>query len=119
MRGLPLVAVAGVAAAAAIMVARDPEEAWAVAVVVVALGAAAGAASTMLMLRDPRSDRRRRPASIGRAVAVRRGIEIAVAVMLLLWLRVVDGLSPITGSFVVGAFAVAEVVLSASARPSR
>lgn len=51
------------------------------------------------------------------APALRRGIEVTAVVGLLLLLRVVDGLTAITGGFIVLGFMVAEVILSA--RPRR
>jgi hypothetical protein len=51
------------------------------------------------------------------AHALRRGIEVTAVVGLLLLLRVVDGLTVITGGFIVLGFMVAEVILSA--RPRR
>lgn len=51
------------------------------------------------------------------APALRRGIEVTAIVGLLLLLRVVDGLTLITGGFIVLGFIVAEVILAA--RPRR
>jgi hypothetical protein len=51
------------------------------------------------------------------APALRRGIEVTAVVGLLLLLRVVDGLTVITGGFIVLGFVVAEVIVSA--RPRR
>src|SRR5581483_3188354 len=104
MPGLGALAAACATVAVVVLLTRDPEEAWAVGVVIVALGIASGALATLLQLRAPRSGRRR---ASGQRLAV------AAVVTLLLWLRVVDGLSVITAAFVIGAFAVAEVVLSA------
>ena len=64
-----------------------------------------------LPLGEPRRSRR------AAAPALRRGIEVTAIVGLLMLLRVVDGLTVITGGFVVMGFIVAEVILSA--RPSR
>lgn len=118
MRALALVAVACALVAVALVLTRDPEEAWAVALVIAALGVGAGAVATMLQLRAPRVGSRR-PSAVRRGVAARRGIGIALVVSLLLWLRAVDGLSPITAAFVVGAFLAAELVLSARPTSSR
>src|SRR6185503_17493112 len=76
---------------------------------------AAGSIVAVLMLSIPlgESRRRQRPA----APALRRGIEVTAIVGLLLLLRVVDGLTVITGGFIVAGFLVAEAILSA--RPSR
>lgn len=117
MRGLWVVAAAAVVVAAVVMLTRDPEEAWAIAAVIAGLSIAAGALVVAVLLRAPRPGRRR--GAVREGVAIRRGIEVTTGVALLLWLRVVDGLSLITAGFVIGAFVVAETVLSASARPSR
>ena len=116
MRGLMLLAIGSLAVALLIVLTQDPEHAWAVGAVIIALGAAAGAVATAAQLRMARGPRRRAPL---RGVAVRRGIEIAAMVALLLWLRAIDGLSILTAAFVVGAFFVAEAILSAQLRSSR
>jgi hypothetical protein len=64
-----------------------------------------------LPLGEPRRSRR------AVAPALRRGVEVTAIVGLLLLLRVVDGLTVITGGFIVLGFMVAEVILSA--RPRR
>lgn len=64
-----------------------------------------------LSLGEPRRSRR------AAAPALRRGMEVTAIVGLLLLLRVVDGLTVITGGFIVLGFMVAEVILSA--RPRR
>jgi cobalamin synthase len=117
MRGLAVVILVGLLAAAVTVFTRDPEDGWPIAIVIVALAASTGALAALLLGR-PRA-RGRRAAGPRRAVALRRGLEIAVVVGLLLWLRVVDGLSVITGSFVIGTFVVAEAVLSARPASSR
>jgi len=71
------------------------------------------AAALLLSLPAGGSGRRQRAA----APALRRGIEVTAIVGLLLLLRVVDGLTVITGGFIVIGFLVAEAILSA--RPSR
>ena len=118
MRGLWAVAAVAVIVAAVVMVTRDPEEVWAIAIVIAGLSIAAGALVVAVLLRAPRPGRRRRGA-VRESIALRRGIEVTTGVALLLWLRVVDGLSLVTAGFVIGAFVLAEAVLSASARPSR
>jgi phosphatidylglycerophosphate synthase len=103
---------------ALVLLTRDPEEPWAVAVVILSTAGAAGGVATLVQLRRTGGGRRR--ASEGRtADAARRGIEIAAAVALLLWLRALDGLSLLTAAFVVATFVVAEVVLSARPHSSR
>ena len=116
MRGLVLLALGALVVAAAIVLTQDPEQAWAVAVVIVAFGVAAGARATAAQLRSASSARRRSPR---RAIAVRRGIEVAAAAAFLLWLRAIDGLSILTAAFVLAAFFVAEAIVSAQPRSSR
>jgi cobalamin synthase len=122
VRAAAVIFVASLALAIATALARDPEEPWAVALFIVAIGAAAGAAATWLQLRRPG---RRGAGGRGRAgrvrggSAARRGAEVAAMVALLLWLRAVDGLSLITAAFVLAAFIVAELVLSARPHSSR
>ena len=118
MRPLWLVLVASLLVALAVILTRDPEEAWALAVVIVATGVAVGAAAILLLLRQTRARGRRAP-RLRRAPALRRGAEVAAVVILLLWLRAVDGLSVITAAFVVLAFVVAEMILSARPHSSR
>jgi len=50
---------------------------------------------------------------------LRRAVESGAIVTALLWLRVVDGLSPLTTIFVVASFVVAELVVSARPHASR
>ena|SRR5438128_1038779 len=117
MRGLSLLALASVLVVAAIVGTRDPDEPWAVAALIAALATLCGAFVTWLQMR--RRPGRGRAPRVPRAIAARRGLEVAVAVALLLWLRAVDGLSIITAAFVVGAFIVAEVIISARPASSR
>ena len=74
-----------------------------------------GAVAAALLLSLPVDESRRRQRAA--APALRRGIEVTAIVGLLLLLRVVDGLTVITGGFIVMGFFVAEAILSA--RPSR
>jgi hypothetical protein len=94
----------------------DPEVPLAVGLVIAAVAVCSGAASTLLLLAVPVTEGRRRQRAA--APALRRGIEVAAVVGLLLLLRVVDGLTLITGGFVVLGFLVAEVILSARPTPS-
>ncbi|HEV8669196.1 MAG TPA: hypothetical protein VGS01_00510 [Candidatus Limnocylindria bacterium] len=97
------------------MVTLDPDLPLAVGVVIAAVAVCVGAISASLLLSLPVVERgRRRRAS---ASALRRGLEVTASVGLLLLLRVVDGLTVITGGFVVLGFLVAEIILSA--RPGR
>jgi len=109
------VAIASALIAAGSILAVDPEVPLAIGVVIAAVAVCAGALASAVLLSIPlgESRRRQRPA----APALRRGIEVTAIVGLLLLLRVVDGLTVITGSFIVAGFLVAEAILSA--RPSR
>jgi hypothetical protein len=93
----------------------DPDLPLAVGLVIAAVAVCAGAISAVLLLSVPLGAGRRRQRAV--APALRRGIEVTAVVGLLLLLRVVDGLTIITGGFVVLGFAAAEVILSA--RPGR
>ena len=100
-----------------LILTRDPTDPLAVAAVVVASAVALACAVALVGVaveeRDARvaSPRRRRP---DRARAVRRGIEVGAIVAALGFLRAVDGLSVITGGFVVAGFVLAELVLMRS-----
>lgn len=74
-----------------------------------------GAVAAALLLSLPVGESRRRQRAA--APALRRGIEVTAIVGLLLLLRVVDGLTVITGGFIVIGFLVAEAIVAA--RPSR
>lgn len=117
MRPAALVVVASVAVATAVVLTQEPEDLWAIALLIAAIAGAFGGLAAAVQLRGVR--RRRGPGAARRAAAVRRAALVAVAVALLLWLRVVDGLSITTASFVVGTFLVAELVLSARPASSR
>jgi heme O synthase-like polyprenyltransferase len=103
-----------------LVVTRDPTEPLVVAAVVVAASIAAACAVALVGVAIDERDaalarpRRRRPQ---RARAIRRGVEIGALLAALGFLRAVDGLSLITGGFVVAGFALAELVLSARPTP--
>lgn len=109
-----LVATGSALIAAGAMLAVDPDLPLAVGLVIAAAAVCSGAIAAALLLSLPAPERRRRHAV---APALRRGIEVTAMVGLLLLLRVVDGLTVITGGFIVLGFLVAEVILSA--RPRR
>jgi hypothetical protein len=113
---LALVAIASALIAGGSIVAVDPDAPLAIGVVIAAVAVCAGAvvAALLLSLSLGESRRRQRPA----APALRRGIEVTAVVGLLLLLRVVDGLTVITGGFVVAGFLVAEAILSARPSPA-
>ena len=113
---MALVALASALVALGAMVAIDPDVPLAVGLVIAAVAVCTGAVAAVLLLSVPASERRR--SSRATAPALRRGIEVTAIVGLLLLLRVVDGLTVITGGFVVSGFLVAEVILSARPRAS-
>lgn len=102
--------------AAGAVLASDPDVPLAVGIVIAATAVCAGAvaAALLLSIAPTRGSRRRRAV----APALRRGIEVTAVVGLLLLLRVVDGLTVITGGFVVLGFVVAEIILSTRPRAS-
>ena len=119
MRGPGLLVVVGLVVAVLVVVARDPEEPWAVALLIMSLAVATGAgAFAWQQRRRPSVDGRRAPRP-RRADALRRAFESGAIVAALLWLRAVDGLSLLTAIFVLAAFVVAELVLSARPVSSR
>jgi heme O synthase-like polyprenyltransferase len=107
--------VAAIAALAFLLLTRDPSEPLAVAAVVggaaVALACAVALVGVAVEERDAAlaRPRRRHPR---RVRAVRRGIEVGALVAALGLLRAVDGLTLITGGFVVAGFVLAELVLT-------
>jgi len=105
-----------------VVLTRDPTEALAVAAVLggssIAIGCAVALVGVAVEERDAAfaRPRRRHP---HRAAAVRRGVEIGALALALGLLRAVDGLTIITGGFVIAGFALAELVLSASSTTAR
>jgi len=97
------------------MLAIEPDVPLAVGLVIAAVAVCSGAVAAVLLLSVPPNARGHRTRAV--APSLRRGIEVTAIVGLLLLLRVVDGLTVITGGFIVLGFLVAEVILSA--RPSR
>ena len=97
------------------MFTRDPTEPLAVVAVIGAAAIAAASVSALVGVTlgarsaTPRS--RRASAHTGRAL--RRGIEIGAFVAALGLLRAADGLTVITGGFVLAGLVLAELVLSA------
>lgn len=95
----------------ATVLAREPSEPLAVAAVVLGAALFAGALTSLLALRlEERAARRLRHAH--RARALRRGTAVGVVLAALTLLRAADGLTLVTGAFVVGGFALAELVLA-------
>jgi hypothetical protein len=103
-----------------VVLTRDPTQPLAVAAVIGGSAVAVASAVAFLGVAVEERDagralpRRRRPR---RLVAVRRGVEIGALVAALGLLRAVDGLTVITGGFVVTGFVLAELVLSARPAP--
>jgi heme O synthase-like polyprenyltransferase len=101
---------------------REPTEPLAVAAVVGGSAIAVACAVALLGVAVEERDaalarpRRRRP---HRVRAIRRGIEIGALLAALGLLRAVDGLSLITGGFVVAGFLFAEIILSTSSTAAR
>jgi len=101
---------------------RDPAEPLAVAAVLagssVAIAALVALAGIAVEERDAAlaRPRRRRPR---RLPALRRGLEAGVLIAALGLLRAVDGLTVVTGGFVVAGFVLAEIVLSVSSSAVR
>jgi hypothetical protein len=102
------------------LVTRDPSEPLAVAGVVTAAAVAIACAVALVGVAVEERDaavarpRRRYPR---RLPALRRGVEVGALVAALGLLRAVDGLSLITGGFVVAGFVLAELVLTARPAP--
>lgn len=99
-----------------VVLTRDPTEPLAVAAVIGGSAIAVACALAFLGLAVEERDaalarpRRRRPR---RLMAIRRGAGVGALVVALGLLRAVDGLTLITGVFVVAGFVLAELVLSA------
>lgn len=99
-----------------LVLTRDPTEPLAVVAVVGASAVAIACAVALVGVAVEEREaalarpRRRRP---DRVRAIRRGIEVGALLAVLGLLRIVDGLSLITGGFVVAGFVLAELVLSA------
>ncbi len=99
---------------------RDPEERLAVAALIGAAAVATGSLAALALLRLPTpGPARGRGTRNATARALRRGTWIGAAVGFLAVLRAVDGLTLVTGGFVVAAFVVAEFVLTSRSPTSR
>ena len=107
------IAAAGAAIVAITVATREPSDRIGVALVVggIAMTAGAVAARTLVWAGTRGKRRQERAAAVG--LALRRGAAVGAIAGTLALLRVVDGLTPITVGFVVLAFALAEVALSA------
>ncbi len=119
MRAPGWLVLACLALAGAVVLAGDPEEPAAVAALIFSLGLATDAGAFAWQQRAPRGRDQRRTPRPRRSDALRRAAESGAIVTALLWLRAVDGLSPLTGIFVVASFVIAELVVSARPQSSR
>jgi len=105
-----------IAALVFLLLTRDPSEPLAVAAVVAGASVAIACVVALLGLAVEERDaalarpRRRHPR---RVPAVRRGVEVGALFAALGLLRAIDGLSLITGGFVVAGVVLAELVLTA------
>lgn len=92
---------------------RDPDQLATVLAAITGVAVTAGSlvAAGLVAI----ASRGRRGAARDRSIlrAVRRGTVVGAIVGLVALLRVIDGLTPLTAAFVVGAFVLAEIVLSA------
>lgn len=111
-RALTLAAIAGLAILVGTVALRDPDQPYAIAAFVIGLGLLIGALVARAMLAFGRPGRSAR-ASRDRARALRRGAGVGAIAAILVALRAIDGLSPLTAGFVVLAFVLAEVALTA------
>ncbi|HTD63707.1 MAG TPA: hypothetical protein VK732_03105 [Verrucomicrobiae bacterium] len=105
-----------------LVLTRDPTEPLAVAAVIGGSSIAIACAVALIGVAVEERDAtlaRPRPRSPRRFRAVRRGLEIGALLAALGLLRAIDGLTVITGGFVVAGFALAELVLSASSTTAR
>ena len=113
---------AATAAVILLVLTRDPTDPLAVAAVIggssIAIACAVALMGVAVEDRDA-ALARPRPRRPRRFRAVRRGLEIGALVAALGLLRAIDGLTVITGGFVVAGFALAELVLSASSTTAR
>jgi hypothetical protein len=113
---------AAIAAVIFVVLTRDPAEPLAVAAVLAGSSIAVACAVALVGLAVEERDAalaRPRPRRPRRFQAVRRGFEVGALVAVLGLLRAIDGLTVITGGFVVAGFALAELVLSASSTTAR
>lgn len=110
---LSAIAVGALGSAALLLTVTDPEQPSAVAAFVFALALAAAAGTAQLFLMGgSRTRSRRRGLSTAELSALRRGTEVGALVGLLVTLRVIDGLTPLTAAFVLLAFGLAELALT-------
>ena len=111
-----LLALASLAVVAVVVLTRDPSEALAVGALIAGSSVFVASATALVSLAlEERWAVRVRSRGQGprRRRALRRGLSVGALVAALALLRAVDGLTILTGGFVVAGFAVAELVLNA------
>lgn len=111
-RALELVALAALGIAVLTIALRDPDQPFAVAALIAAVALTVGAGSARALLGLARGGRSARARHDQRR-ALRRGAGIGAIAGILLALRAIDGFTPLTAGFVLLAFALAEVALTA------
>ena len=94
---------------------RDPDDLGTVLAVISGAAVTSGALVAAALIAVASRGRRGRARPLDTARAIRRGAVAGSIVGLIALLRVIDGLTPLTAAFVVGAFVIAEIVLSARA----
>ena len=116
MRSALLATAAAAAAVTVFVVAtRDPDRLSTILVAIAGAAVATGALVAAALVAVASRRRRGRVRDIEVVRAIRRGAVAGSIVGLIALLRVIDGLTPLTAAFVVGAFAIAEIVLSTRA----
>ena len=111
-----LLALAGLAVVAFVVLMRDPADALAVGAVIAGASVFVACVTSFVSLAlEERwaAQARARGREPRRRRALRRGVSVGALVAALALLRAVDGLTILTGGFVVAGFALAELVLSA------
>jgi len=98
-----------------IVATRDPDRLVTVLAAIAGSAVTAGALVAAAFATVASWGRGGRARKLGMIRAIRRGAIAGSIVGLVALLRVIDGLTPLTAAFVVGAFVLAEVVLSARA----
>jgi hypothetical protein len=111
-----LVALVGLGVVAFVVLTRDPSDVLAVGALIAGASVFVGSATALasLILEERWAVQARpRGRELRRRRALRRGLSVGALVAALALLRAVDGLTVLTGGFVVAGFALAELVLSA------
>lgn len=98
-----------------VVATRDPDLLVTVLAAIAGSAVTAGALVAAAFATVASRGRAGRGRQLGLIRAIRRGAIAGAIVGLVGLLRVIDGLTPLTAAFVVGAFVLAEVVLSARA----